>query len=35
MFGAYFALIVIPVLIIGTSVVIYLISGKKQENKGG
>jgi hypothetical protein len=31
MFGAIFALIILPLIIIGTSVVLYYISGKKEE----
>jgi hypothetical protein len=31
MFGAIFALIILPLMIIGTSVVLYYISGKQEE----
>ncbi len=31
MFGAIFALIILPLIIIGTSVVLYYISGKQEE----
>jgi hypothetical protein len=31
MFGAIFALIILPLIIIGMSVVLYYISGKKEE----
>jgi hypothetical protein len=31
MFGAIFALIILPLIIIGTSVVLYYIPGKQEE----
>lgn len=31
MFGAIFALIILPLIIIGTSVVLYYISGKQED----
>jgi hypothetical protein len=31
MFGAIFALIILPVIIIGTSVVLYYTSGKQED----